>query len=173
MSMTIRPFIQIFALLLAGCASGDGNYPSLAKRPIESARNGGAPAAPAAPAAEDPALTQEIAALVERARKAAAAFDAQLPDVRQKVGAAAGSAASSEAWVVAELAISSLDSERYDSVYALANLDTLYINRANAIAAGESEGGTEAIAVARGDVLAIVDRQNDLLDELGRQLSQP
>lgn len=172
--MNPKAALQMLALLLAGCAgAGDGDYPSLARRPIETRINDvPVPPAPAEPT-EDPALAQEIDALVQKARAGATAFDAGLPAVRQRVNAAAGSAASSEAWVAAELAISTLESDRYESVFALASLDTLYVNRLNAIASGEALGGTEMIDRARMDVLALVDRQNDVLDGLRERLPVP
>lgn len=165
--------IQMLALFLAGCASGNGSYPSLAKRPIESAHSG-ATAVPAPLAvAEDSALAREIGGLLDKARAGAAAFDAHVVDAQARVRAAAGSGISSEAWVNAQQAISSLESDRYDSVYALASLDVLHVKRSNAIAAGEAQGGADAIDAARRDVLAIVDRQNDLLDEMKGQLAEP
>lgn len=163
----------MLALLLAGCAGSNGSYPSLAKRPIETAR-GGAAAAPAAPApAQDPALARNIEGLVERARSGAAAFDSRLPSAQEQVRIAAGAAVSSEAWVDAQQAISALDAERYDSVFALASLDTLYVERSSKVAAGEEQGGTEAIDAARAGVLAIVDRQNDVLDGMKGALATP
>lgn len=171
--MKIRAPIQMLALLLAGCASSNGSYPSLAKRPMESARSGVAPTADAPPVAEDAALTREIGALLDKARAGAAAFDAHVAVAQQRVSAAAGSGISSEAWVDAQQAISSLESDRYDSIYALASLDTLYVERSNAIAAGKAQGGSDAIDAARRDVLAIVDRQNDLLDEMKGRLAAP
>jgi hypothetical protein len=92
---------------------------------------------------------------------------------QERVSAAAGSAVSSEAWVAAQLAISNLESQRYDSVFALASLDTLYVSRLDAIAAGEVRGSAELIDRARSDALAIVDRQNDVLDGLRNRLATP
>src|SRR3546814_17014007 len=99
---------------------------------------------------------------------ASAIFDANVSGAQQKAAEAAGSAVSSEAWVAAQLAISTLESDRYDSVSALASLDTLYIRRLNAVAGGEVQGGSNVIAKARADVLAMVDRQNAILDGLQR-----
>src|SRR3546814_10235974 len=77
--------------------------------------------------------SSEVEGLVQKARKASAIFDANVSGAQQKAAEAAGSAVSSEAWVAAQLAISTLESDRYDSVSALASLDTLYIRRLNAI----------------------------------------
>src|SRR3546814_20491122 len=117
-----------------------------------------------------PYTTLFRAGLVQKARKASAIFDANVSGAQQKAAEAAGSAVSSEAWVAAQLAISTLESDRYDSVSALASLDTLYIRRLNAVAGGEVQGGSNVIAKARADVLAMVDRQNDILDGLKKRL---
>lgn len=171
--MKIRATIQMLALLLAGCAGGEGSYPSLAKRPIESARDGAA-AAPVDPVVpEDPALAREIGGWLDKARAGAAAFDSHVAAAQALASAAAGAGISSEAWVDAQQAISALDGQRYDSVYALASLDTLYVERSNAVARGEARGGVDAIDAARGTALAIVDRQNDLLDEMKGRLAEP
>src|SRR3546814_16618100 len=69
----------------------------------------------------DPALVSEVEGLVQKARKASAIFDANVSGAQQKAAEAAGSAVSSEAWVAAQLAISTLESDRYDSVSALAD----------------------------------------------------
>ena len=111
--------------------------------------------------------------MLQRARAGAAAFDATVGGTQERVNAAAGSAVSSESWVAAQLAISNLESQRYDSVFALASLDTLYVRRLNAIAEGEAQGSAEVIDRARADALALVDRQNDMLDELRNRLATP
>lgn len=172
--MNLKAAIQMLALFLAGCAgSGNGDYPSLAKRPVES-RGAGAATAPAVESnADDPAVVEEVEGLMQKARAGAAAFDAGVGGTRERVNAAAGSAVSSEAWVSAQLAISTLESQRYDSVFALASLDTLYVTRMNAIAESKAQGGAEVIDRARADALAIVDRQNDVLDGLRDRLAVP
>src|SRR3546814_4754065 len=92
-----------------------------------------------------------VEGLVQKARKASAIFDANVSGAQQKAAEAAGSAVSSEVWVAAQLAISTLESDRYDSVSALASLDTLYIRRLNAVAGGEVQGGSNVIAKARSE----------------------
>ena len=172
--MKLKSAIQMLALFLAGCAGGgNGDYPSLAKRPIES--GGGVAANPprVEAVADDPAVVKEVEGLVQRARAGAVAFDATVGGTQERVNAATGSAVSSESWVAAQLAISNLESRRYDSVFALASLDTLYVRRLNAIAEGEAQGSAELIDRARADALAIVDRQNDVLDGLRDRLANP
>jgi hypothetical protein len=175
--MTMRPIIPTIALLLAGCATapGTGTYPSLAKRPIES---GGTSASAPAPTpavttpGDDTALTDQVARLTAQAREGAATFDKGFPDAERQAQAAAKSAVSSDAWVNAQIAVSALESARNDCVSALAALDTLYAERANAQVEGQASGGTDMIDTARQQVLAIVDSQNDRLDRIKALLPQ-
>jgi hypothetical protein len=80
---------------------------------------------------------------------------------------------SSERWVAAQLAISELEAARNDSVSALASLDTLYVERSNAVAEGKARGGAEQIDAARKAALAVVDSQNDRIDAIKGRLAQP
>lgn len=179
----LKRFFTAFALLLSACAGmgQDGRgYPSLAKRPIESARVGGevpndvqeqGTETPATPA--DPALAQQLAALSEQAEKGKAAFDARYNETATKVRAASEAAVSSEDWVAAQVDLSALEQARYDSVYALASLDTLYAERTKALAEGRVQGGVTEILATRKATLATVDAQNDKVDELKSVLKEP
>jgi hypothetical protein len=170
--MTPRRLLAAFALFLSGCAGAPQSYPSLAKRPIESAPVAEA-APPAAPAAADPALRQEIDRNVAQADKGAAAFDAAYAKADKAVAAARGSAVSSDTWVAAQVAISALEAARNDSVSALASLDTLYVTRSNSVADGKAAGGLAEIDAARTAALALVDQQNDRIDAMKARLPQP
>ncbi|QGP78660.1 hypothetical protein [Sphingobium sp. CAP-1] len=170
--MTPRRLFTALALFLSGCAGAPQNYPSLAKRPIESAPVA-AVTPPLAPAPADPALSAEIARYVAQADKGAAGFDAAAARADKAVQAAAGAAVSSDAWVAAQVAISALEAARNDSVSALASLDTLYVERSNAVAEGKARGGLEDIDAARSAALALVDQQNDRIDAMKARLPQP
>lgn len=170
--MTPRRLLAALALFLSGCASAPQTYPSLAKRPIESAPVADV-APPPAPVPADAALSAEIARYVEQADKGAAAFDAAHAKADRAVRAAAGAAVSSDAWVAAQVAISALEAARNDSVSALASLDTLYVQRSNAVADGKAGGGLEDIDAARAAALSLVDQQNDRIDAMKARLPQP
>lgn len=170
--MTPRRLLTALALFLSGCAGAPQTYPSLAKRPIESAPVADV-APPPVPAPADPALSAEIARYVEQADKGAAAFDAAHEKADRAVRAAAGAAVSSDVWVAAQVAISALESARNDSVSALASLDTLYVQRSNAVADGKAAGGLEDIDAARAAALSLVDQQNDRIDAMKARLPQP
>lgn len=169
-----------FALFLSACTGmgQDGRgYPSLAKRPAESARVGGEVADRPEPVAQtaptDPDLTKRLADLSAQADRGKGAFDALYPEAADHIRAAARATVSSEAWVAAHVDLSKLDEARYDSVYALASLDTLYAERLKALAAGEVQGGATEIRAARDAALATVDAQNDRVDALKAVLKEP
>lgn len=178
-----RRFLAIATLLLSACASmtQDGRgYPSLARRPAETARVGGElpPDLAARPdqgeaIPADPALRQQIAALVAQAEKGRGAFDALYAQVGPEIRGASGAAVSSEAWVSAQVELTRLEEARYDSVFALASLDTLYADRMKAQAEGTARGGIAEIMTARRGALVAVDAQNDRIDDLKAALRQP
>ncbi|WP_448659249.1 hypothetical protein ACPVPU_01970 [Sphingomonas sp. CJ99] len=112
----LSPGLAIALLLpLAGCATTGGDYPSLLPRPVE---QGGVarprpadPAEPAVPAA-DPAIDSELARINPAFAEALAAFDSAQGDAERAVAAARGSAAGSDRWLTAQLAIGQLDLRR-------------------------------------------------------------
>lgn len=170
--MNPRRLLATLALLLSGCTGSQQGYPSLAKRAVE-----GAPMAeiapPPAPIAADAPLTAEIACYVAQADKGRSAFDDAFVRADRAAKAASGAAVSNDAWVAAQVAISALEAARNDSVSALASLDTLYVQRSNAIADGRERGGLAEIDTARAATLAMVDSQNDRIDAMKSRLAQP
>ncbi|BAV64375.1 hypothetical protein [Sphingobium cloacae] len=170
--MIARRLLTSIALFLSGCAGAQQGYPSLAKRAVE-----GAPIAevapPPAPVAADAALKARVEKLSAQAQAGRAAFDRAYPAADRAAQAARGAPVSSDAWVSAQIAISGLETARNDSVSALASLDTLYVERSNAIAEGKEQGGAEEVDAARAAALSIVDGQNDRLDALKGRLAQP
>ena len=170
--MTPRRLLAALALMLSGCAGAPQTYPSLAKRAIESAPVA-EPAAPPAPMAADAALLARIKGYGDQADRGRTAFDAAFARADRAVKAAAGAAVSSDGWVAAQVAISALEAARNDSVSALASLDTLYVERSNAVAQGKERGGLDEIDTARVATLALVDQQNDRIDAMKARLPQP
>lgn len=170
--MILRRLLPTFALFLSGCAGTLTGYPSLAKRAVENAPVGEAPTASVA-AEADPAVQAQVDRLARQAQAGNEAFDKVWPAADRTTRAATGSAVSSEAWVSAQTAISALEAARNDSVSALASLDTLYVQRSNALAEGKAEGTVDQVDTARKAALAIVDSQNDRLDAIKGRLAQP
>lgn len=172
----IAAFIALFSLGALDAQAATRAYPSLAKRPAESSDRLAEPTAPAqteAPAATDAALIQTVASLGAQADKADAAFQTELAKSRPAVSAARGTEPMSEAWVVAQMSISATDSARYESVAALAGLDTLHVERQDSTDSARIAADMAAINPARARVLAIVDEQNDALDALRASLKTP
>lgn len=169
----IAAFIALFALGSVDAQAATRPYPSLAKRPIET-RDGNAPTATSVPVAPaDAALAKEVETLGIQAAAADTVFKTELGKARSAVTTAAGTEPASEAWVVGQVAISTTDAARYDSVAALASLDTLYIARQDNTDAGRVAADIATIDPVRTRVLAIVDTQNDALDGLRKSLKAP
>lgn len=129
---------------ISGCAStvDDDGYPSLAKRAIEGQLVTVAPEPVAEPAPPPPAteLTARLTQIETQANSGQSAFRSALGRASVAVASARGSAASTEAWVAAQMAVSALEADRAPSVLALASLDALRIARLDA---GDRAGSTE------------------------------
>jgi hypothetical protein len=177
----IRRLFAFLALVAIGpldAQAATRGFPSLAKRSAEGGDRLTTPdptpaPTPAPTAASDPALVQTVADLAGKARTSEAAFRAELSKGQTVVTAAAGSAPVSEAWVAAQMAISAADSARYESVAALASLDTLHIDKQTGDDSARVPADIATIEPARMQVLAMVDAQNDALDGLRASLRQP
>jgi hypothetical protein len=173
--MMLRSFllssVVLFALLAGGCAStaGDSGYPSLARRAVELRLN--APSDSPPPAPPPPQVTTDlvtaISALEADASRGDAAFQAELTQTQRLVAGARGNAVGSEAWFVAQAALSGLDQTLRPSRLALAELDRLHV-------AAEMDGrmaDAEALAAAAGRVAAMAAAQRTAFDQLGGLLS--
>lgn len=169
----LTAFLALFALGALADSAAARPFPSLAKRPSETRDR--TPPAPQAivPAAADPQLVAQVETLARQAQSGESAFRSRLDQGRAAVAAAGGAAPASEAWVKAQLAVSALDNARYDSVAALAGLDTLYVGRQTDTDAARVVADLATIDPARSRTLAMVDAQNDMLDGLRSGLKQP
>lgn len=164
--MNRLPASLTLAFLLSACASTPGEYPSLARRPIERVTGTFTPPPPPpAPAPVDPAVARQIDSLLDRVRAADAKFQAREGRVRQIVGAAAGAAKASEAWSVAMVALADLDTARSEGMVALTDIDAIY-----AASRIEGEPASEAKA-ARDAANALVAAQDKVIAGLQAQLA--
>ncbi len=169
----LTAFLALFALGSLIDPASARPFPSLAKRPAE-AQDRTVPAPePIAAAPADAQLLAQVDTLGKQAASGDTAFRQQLDAGRKAVNGARGAAPSSDAWIDAEVAISGLDTARYESVAALAGLDTLYVDRQNSQDAARVTADLAAIDPARTQALAMVDAQNDALDGLRKSLRQP
>jgi hypothetical protein len=169
----VAAFLALFALGSADANAATRAYPSLAKRPVETRDSNPPPPVPVPAAPADAALGKEVETLGTQAAAADAAFKAQLGKARDTIIAASGAEPASEAWVAAQMSISDTDALRYDSVAALASLDTLYVARQDNPDMGRVAADIATIDPVRTRVLALVDTQNDALDALRASLKNP
>lgn len=145
----------------------EGDFPSLAKRPMEDQ-----PLTSAQPPAPENAtkLPDDVQSLVAAAlSKSAAAderFQRNLPVARSRVTAARGAAPSSESWVAAQTGLSALEIDRADSVGALADLDALYIRALQADSDGTGPRTAPLIQGSRQILEQQVQNQQDIINQL-------
>ncbi|WP_296679070.1 hypothetical protein [Novosphingobium sp.] len=158
--------VAALSLILSACAKDQGEYPSLARRPVERISGTAPVVAPAevAPPAPSPELSGNLEQLVAKARAADARFRDNAPRARALVSAAAGAAVASESWSVATVALADLESQRSQAMIALADLDALYA------AEGIKLADTSAIAAARDQVISIVGEEDTVLNGLKSRL---
>jgi len=172
MMRRVAAFVALFALGSVDANAATRSYPSLARRPVET-RDGNAPAPAVQAAPADVALVKQVETLGAQASAADTAFRTELGKARGTVAAADGAEPTSEAWVAAQMSISNTDAARYDSVAALASLDTLYVGRQDNPDVSRVAADIATIDPVRTRVLAIVDTQNDALDSLRSALKTP
>ena len=153
-------------LSLCACASGGGNYPSLAIRDAERAEgqfDTGEPARLDVPPVEvdlTGGLDARLSSLVSAAEDAHAAFTEAQPRAERLVSAAAGSAIGSDSWAAAQVALAELDSARSRAAVPLGDLDALFT------AASVAAEDTAAITAARNRVVALVGEEDAALESL-------
>lgn len=160
----------VLALLVSGCASDKGDFPSLSKRPYETDDPLGEVAeAPAPPVATTlPAdLQQKLDALLARGRAASAAYEAAIPDAHIAARGASGSAVGSETWVNAHMILSRADGARADGVAALGELDKLIAQQT----ADGADAGIISLLSKPEEILAKqIDAQNDEVERIAAMI---
>lgn len=164
-TMNRLPVSLIPVLLLGACASAQGEYPSLARRPIERVTGTLQPPPAPPPAAVEPAVARQLDSLLARVRAADAKFQAREARVRQVISAANGAAKASEAWSRAMIALAELDAARSEGMVALADIDAIY-----AASRIEGEPASEARA-ARSAGTALIIAQDKVIADLQAQLA--
>lgn len=158
--------LLLLAPLIAGCATDDTAYPSLAQRPAETIGFDEPATPPPAPIVADPALDARIAA-AERTRAAAAeAFTAGATRAEALARAARGAAAGSERWLDAQTALAELDSLRSTHADTIGALEDLATARAQTLqpAYPGLERALEAARAAAGE-------QTKRIDTIGAMLA--
>ncbi len=157
------------ALVLSACATDEGTYPSLAKRPGERV-SATWPPAPPPPEAPPPPLDQtslgRLDLLLAQVRNADARFHAKEGRAKNLVASAGRAPMGSEAWSVATVAISELEAARAEAMVAMSELDTIYVT-----ARTEGRDVTQ-IDAARNQALTIIGQQDRILDSLKGRLDR-
>lgn len=175
--MTLRPSllaavpVTLIAATLSACAADTSQYPSLARRDAER-MTGSAPVAtptepvPAIPAPPPADLPGRLAAIDAAAAKSHALFLDRAGVARARARAAAGAALGTTAWSEAEVALSSLESARSDTMFALADLDSMLALGAVSQADTGVNAGLPEIAAMRDRIAGLVAAEDAVLAEV-------
>jgi hypothetical protein len=154
-------------LVLGGCSTVGGPYPSLQPRAAEAIDPRVAVVRPMNDRPVKPALAAQLAALVDQARGGDAAFG-PAADKAERLASAAG-APQSESWITAQEALSAAIAARRPTVVALSDIDAL------GATALQTQGGIapndlKAIRDAAAEVSTISRGQTDRLDQVQKRL---
>lgn len=176
MDYRITPLLalSLAGLALSGCAGDQGRYPSLAIRDMEKAGDQRVHGTlqpendaelPSSPPPVPAGLAERLQLLESNARAAHRDFLAIEPTAQRRTNAARGSAAGSDNWFAAQLALAELDSARGRVMTALADLDALHVQ-------AELDGaGLASIASVRNQVEGIADEEDRTITGLAAQIS--
>jgi hypothetical protein len=164
---TYSPALIFVTLLLCSCANVEGDFPSLSKRPYETAD----PVAEqnAVPAPLTSALPADLKAriddMVARNRKAHAAYEAAIPAARSAAQSASGASAGGESWVNAHMVLSRADGARTDAVAALSEIDQLIAHERDK---GADAGLIALLAGPQGQIAELVNAENAEIERLAK-----
>ncbi len=154
----------VMAFAFSTACADQGEFPSLARRPVEIA--GLTPPPPPAVVPADPALAQRVAFATAKARDGVEAFELSLGAAQTAVARAGGSG--SETWIAAHLAVSRFQTTLAPAREALSALDG---ERRGVVSRGSADDAS-ALEAAIAEVETIDGRQasetRKLLDALSR-----
>jgi hypothetical protein len=161
-------------LLLSGCSTPEGTFPSLAKRPFETqtAAPDPIPEPVPAPTILPTAVAAKVDVLMTRHKKAQAAYNAVLPQVQNIARNAANSPLGSEAWVNAQLEVSRLDKARADSVAAQGEFDQLVIEQDDVASTNDTPSLTGLLAPYQAEIASAVTAQSAEIDRLSKLIGE-
>jgi len=158
------------ALLAAGCASQDGDFPSLAQRPAERefAEEQLAPPKVRPPLPDDPAVAERASGFVAAARAGESAF----ASAYETAAAAAGRAgpAGSDSWTIAQQAVSRAVAAQAPVTRVLGEIADYQAGRGRQTPI--SPGDVERLQKASAEVQRIADSQAERLRRLEASLSR-
>lgn len=151
-------------ILLSGCAgTRDGDFPSLARRPVEGVLTT-VQSEPVVEPAVPPgtSLQDKLNGWTAGATTADRTFRAALPEAEARVAAARGAAAESDIWFAAHQALARLDVLRGPLTRIWSDVDALFVART---VAGDAEGAAE-IAALHARIALIAAEQIGTVDRL-------
>ena len=157
-------------LALSACAT-HSRYPSLAMRDFERVEGNAAPVEPEntvtpAPAPLPSGFGERLTELRRQADASHAEFLRRASNARSRSNAAAGAAQGSTRWSDAIVAISDVESARSDTMFVLAELDSMLALGAAERADSGAAAGLPQIAATRDSVAALVAEEDRILVEL-------
>jgi hypothetical protein len=155
-------------LILAGCSSPGGPYPSLQPRAAEAIDPRVQPVAVMNDRPVAAALAAELAALVDQARAGDTAAFAPAVAEAERLAAGAG-APQSESWIAAQEALSAAIAARKPTAMALADIDALGAT-ALQTHGGIAPNDLKAIQDAAAEVSGISRHQTERVDAVQKRL---
>lgn len=165
-AFSLAPMLAFAAVILSGCATDGGNYPSLAPRPIE--KQGFAePVSKPVEVSADPTLDAKLANMGRQFDTIARGFAADAAKAETAVGAAKGQPVGGERWIAAQTALASLDDWRAQGSALLTDVEQLAIERAATLAPDYP-----ALATLRDRVKADTDAEGATIARLSGSLPQ-
>ena len=163
----MRRTLLLAVLLLAGCSSAGGPYPSLQPRSAEAIDPRLQPVRPINDRPVTIALAGQLAALVDQARGGETAFEPAIADAERLAGSAG--APQSESWISAQEALSAAIAARKPTALAQADIDALGAT-ALQTHGGIAPNDLKAIQRAADEVASIARGQTDRIDAVKRRL---
>lgn len=162
--------LAALAVPAGGCASNEGDFPSLGERPAEReyAAEQMAPPAVRPPLPDDPALASRVAGFVAEAREASGGFSAAIGRAEAATGRAG--APGSDGWTIAQEEISRAISAQAPLTRVAGALDDYAAARARETPI--SPGDIARLNAAAAEVHAIAERQAERIRRLEASLSR-
>lgn len=159
--------LLLLPLVLAGCSTAGGPFPSLQPRAAETIDPRLPVERPMNARAVSPALAASLSEMVGRAHAGDSAFAPLMASAERLAGSAG--AAHGEGWISAEEALSAAVAARRATATALADIDGLGADRLQS-QGGMAPADLDAIQAAASEVGAIDRRQQDRVEAVQKQL---
>jgi hypothetical protein len=163
----MRRLLPLTVLLIAGCSSPGGPYPSLRPRAAEAIDPRLEPVRPINDRPVTATLAAQLSALVDEARSGDAAFVPAMADAERS--AASAGAPQSESWIAAQEALSAAIGARKPTAMAQADIDALGA-RALVTQGGIAPNDLKAIQNASAEVAEIARGQTDRIAAVQKRL---